>query len=63
VKTILSLLLLAAAAAHGAELLAFSGAYTDSGGGKGISAYRYDTTSGALKPADWRSKPRALRFS
>ncbi len=49
-KTILSLLLLAAAAAHGAELLAFSGAYTDSGGGKGISAYRYDTTSGALKP-------------
>jgi 6-phosphogluconolactonase len=51
VKTILSLLLLAAAAAHGAELLAFSGAYTSGSGAQGIYAYRYDTTSGALKPA------------
>lgn len=49
-KTILSLLLLAAAAAHGAELLAFSGSYTG-GGARGIYAYRYDTSSAALRPA------------
>ncbi|MGA2154769.1 MAG: lactonase family protein, partial [Bryobacteraceae bacterium] len=49
-KTILSLLLLAAAAAQGAELLAFSGS-NPGGGAKGIYAYRFDTTSGELKPA------------
>ena len=49
-KTILSLLLLAAAAAQGAELLVFSGS-NPGGGAKGIYAYRFDTTSGELKPA------------
>ena len=50
-KNILWLLLLAAAAAQGAELLAFSGSYTGSGGAKGIYAYWFDTGSGALRPA------------
>jgi len=44
-------MLLAAAAAHGTDLLAFSGGYTSPNGGKGIYAYRYDTASGALKAA------------
>ena len=39
------MLLLAAAAAQGAELLAFSGS-NPGGGAKGIYAYRFDTTSG-----------------
>jgi 6-phosphogluconolactonase len=50
VKNILSLLLLAAAAAHGAELLAFSGS-NPGGGAKGIYAYQFNTTSGELKSA------------
>jgi len=45
------LLLLVAAAGYGAELVAFSGSYTGSGGGKGIYAYRFNTASGELKPA------------
>ena len=44
------MLLLAAAAAQGAELLAFSGS-NPGGGAKGIYAYRFNTTSGELKPA------------
>ncbi|HEY9141062.1 MAG TPA: lactonase family protein [Bryobacteraceae bacterium] len=48
-KKILSLLLLATAAAQGAELLAFSGS-NPGGGAKGIYAYRFNTTSGELKP-------------
>lgn len=40
------MLFLTAAAAQGAELLAFSGSY-----GQGVYAYRFDTSSGALKPA------------
>jgi 6-phosphogluconolactonase len=50
VKTILSVLLLAASAAQGAELLAFSGS-NPGGGSKGIYAYRFNTVSGELKPA------------
>jgi len=42
VKTILSVLLLAASAAQGAELLAFSGS-NPGGGSKGIYAYRFNT--------------------
>ena len=49
-KTILSFPLLALAAAHGAELLAFSGS-NPGGGAKGIYAYQFNTTSGELKPA------------
>ena len=49
-KTILSLLLLAAVAAQGAELLVFSGS-NPGGGAKGIYAYQFNTTSGELKPA------------
>ncbi len=48
-KTILSLLLLAAGAVHGADLLAFSGS-TESQGAKGIYAYRFNPSSGELKP-------------
>ena len=44
------MLLLAAATAHGAELLAFSGS-NPGGGAKGIYAYRFNTVSGELKPA------------
>jgi len=51
VKKLLALQLLATAAAFGAELVAFSGSYTGSGGGKGIYAYRFNTGSGELKPA------------
>jgi len=50
VKNILCWLLLASAAAHGAELLAFSGSNAG-GGAKGIYAYRFNTSSGELKPA------------
>jgi 6-phosphogluconolactonase len=50
VKTILSFPLLALAAAHGAEMLAFSGS-NPGGGAKGIYAYQFNTTSGELKPA------------
>lgn len=49
-KKLLSLLVLAAAVASGAELVAFSGSYTGPGG-KGIYAYRFNTASGELKPA------------
>jgi 6-phosphogluconolactonase len=49
VKTILSLLFLAATAAQGAELLAFSGS-NSGGGAKGIYAYRFNTVTGELKP-------------
>jgi 6-phosphogluconolactonase len=49
VKTALALLLAAAAAASGAQDLAFSGGYA-SGGVKGIYAYRFDSDTGALKP-------------
>ncbi|MGA2272263.1 MAG: lactonase family protein [Bryobacteraceae bacterium] len=49
-KTIFSLLLMTAAAAQGAELLVLSGS-NPGGGAKGIYAYRFDTTSGELKPA------------
>jgi 6-phosphogluconolactonase len=49
VKTFLALFLLAVAAASGAEYLAFSGGYA-SGGVKGIYAYRFDSSSGSLKP-------------
>ncbi len=57
VKKILSLLLLAAAAAQGAELLAFSGSY-----GQGVYAYRFDTSSGALKPAGLAVKTNSPSF-
>jgi len=49
VKTSLALLLLAAAAASGAEYFAFSGGYA-AGGVKGIYAYRFDSANGSLKP-------------
>ena len=50
VKTILSVLLLAASATQGAELLAFSGSKAG-GGSKGIYAFRFNTVTGELKPA------------
>ena len=48
-KNTLALFLLASAAASGAEYLAFSGGYA-AGGVKGIYAYRFDTSTGSLKP-------------
>ena len=48
-KTSLALLLMASAAASGAEYFAFSGGYA-AGGVKGIYAYRFDSATGSLKP-------------
>jgi 6-phosphogluconolactonase len=48
VKTTLSLLLAASAAAYGADYLAFSGGYT-AHAGKGIYSYRFDSANGSLK--------------